>query len=60
MEVWFCNCKQTKNRPFCDGSHRNLKEEQRKADLIEPTTIEPEPTAVAAAASPAKTSTKTS
>merc|ERR1711971_246360 len=22
-EVWFCNCKQTNNRPFCDGSHRS-------------------------------------
>jgi len=22
-EVWFCNCKQTQHRPFCDGSHRH-------------------------------------
>ena len=22
-DVWFCNCKQTDNRPFCDGSHRS-------------------------------------
>lgn len=22
-EVWLCNCKQTKNPPFCDGTHRN-------------------------------------
>lgn len=22
-EYWLCNCKQTNNRPFCDGSHRN-------------------------------------
>ena len=21
-DIWFCNCKQTKNRPFCDGTHR--------------------------------------
>ena len=21
-QVWFCNCKQTSNKPFCDGSHR--------------------------------------
>jgi len=21
-EVWFCNCKQTNNKPFCDGTHR--------------------------------------
>ncbi|QQP35369.1 CDGSH iron sulfur domain-containing protein 3 mitochondrial [Caligus rogercresseyi] len=21
--VWFCNCKQTNNAPFCDGSHRD-------------------------------------
>ena len=22
-EYWLCCCKQTKNRPFCDGSHRD-------------------------------------
>uniref|UniRef100_A0A2L2YEE8 Iron-binding zinc finger CDGSH type domain-containing protein n=3 Tax=Parasteatoda tepidariorum TaxID=114398 RepID=A0A2L2YEE8_PARTP len=22
-EYWLCNCKQTKNRPFCDGSHNS-------------------------------------
>ena len=22
-EVWLCCCKQTNNRPFCDGSHRS-------------------------------------
>jgi len=21
-DIWLCNCKQTENRPFCDGSHR--------------------------------------
>lgn len=21
-EYVFCNCKQTKNRPFCDGTHK--------------------------------------
>ena len=21
-EYWICNCKQTKNRPFCDGTHK--------------------------------------
>ena len=21
-DVWFCNCKQTNHRPFCDGTHR--------------------------------------
>jgi len=21
-KYWLCNCKQTNNRPFCDGSHR--------------------------------------
>ena len=24
-EVWLCQCKQTKNPPYCDGSHRDLK-----------------------------------
>lgn len=23
-EYYFCTCKQTKNRPFCDGSHRDI------------------------------------
>ena len=22
-EYWLCNCKQTKNRPFCDGTHKD-------------------------------------
>ena len=22
-DVWFCNCKQSSHRPFCDGSHRS-------------------------------------
>lgn len=21
-DYWLCNCKQTKNRPFCDGTHK--------------------------------------
>lgn len=21
-EYWLCTCKQTKNRPFCDGTHK--------------------------------------
>ena len=21
-DVWFCNCKQTNHKPFCDGTHR--------------------------------------
>nr|CAD7604588.1 unnamed protein product [Timema genevievae] len=21
-EYWLCNCKQTSNRPFCDGTHK--------------------------------------
>eukprot|EP00092_Neocalanus_flemingeri_P009665 GFUD01010406.1.p1 GENE.GFUD01010406.1~~GFUD01010406.1.p1 ORF type:complete len:166 (-),score=46.70 GFUD01010406.1:57-554(-) len=28
-QIWLCNCKQTNNRPFCDGSHRE--EEVQKA-----------------------------
>ena len=23
-EVWFCQCKQTKTPPFCDGSHKAI------------------------------------
>ncbi len=23
-EVWLCNCKHTKNPPYCDGSHKSL------------------------------------
>lgn len=23
-KVWLCNCKHTKNPPFCDGSHKAL------------------------------------
>lgn len=23
-DYYLCNCKQTKNRPFCDGSHKTL------------------------------------
>ena len=29
-DVWFCNCKQTENRPFCDGSHRKEKSHNEK------------------------------
>ena len=21
-DVWFCNCKQSSNLPFCDGTHK--------------------------------------
>jgi len=31
-EVWFCNCKQTNNRPFCDGSHRSEEIQNSKFD----------------------------
>ena len=31
-DVWFCNCKQTANRPFCDGTHR---EERIQAERID-------------------------
>jgi CDGSH-type Zn-finger protein len=24
QDAWFCTCKQTKNPPFCDGSHKQL------------------------------------
>ena len=22
-DIWFCLCKRTKHRPFCDGTHRS-------------------------------------
>jgi len=22
-EYWLCNCKQTSNQPFCDGTHKH-------------------------------------
>jgi CDGSH-type Zn-finger protein len=25
-KVWLCGCKRTRNRPFCDGTHRTLSE----------------------------------
>ena len=31
-EVWFCNCKQTKNKPFCDGSHRQEEVQKHRFD----------------------------
>jgi len=31
-EVWFCNCKQTENRPFCDGSHRSQEVQEMRLD----------------------------
>jgi len=36
MEVWLCNCKQTKTRPFCDGSHKELKPVTLEEELFEP------------------------
>lgn len=21
-DIWFCNCKQSSTRPFCDGTHK--------------------------------------
>ncbi|MBM3439393.1 MAG: CDGSH iron-sulfur domain-containing protein, partial [Bacteroidetes bacterium] len=34
--VWLCQCKHTKNPPFCDGAHKNAEvtaqfEQQQKA-----------------------------
>ena len=31
-EVWFCNCKQTSNRPFCDGTHRTEEVTESRPD----------------------------
>ena len=39
-DVWFCLCKRTKHRPFCDGSHRNEEVQsvrrEGKLDMFEP------------------------
>jgi len=32
-DVWFCNCKQTEHRPFCDGTHRSEEIQGAKADI---------------------------
>ena len=31
-DVWFCNCKQTDHRPFCDGTHRNEEIQNMRGD----------------------------
>jgi len=31
-DVWFCNCKQTSHKPFCDGSHRGEEVMQARFD----------------------------
>ena len=31
-DVWFCNCKQTSNRPFCDGTHRSQEVQEYRFD----------------------------
>ena len=39
-DVWFCMCKRTQHRPFCDGSHRDPEIQKMriegKIDLFEP------------------------
>ena len=39
-DVWFCLCKRTKHRPFCDGSHRDEEIQntvvEGKIELFEP------------------------
>ena len=35
LQVWLCNCKQTKNRPFCDGSHVHLDDVDEKTALFD-------------------------
>lgn len=32
QDIWLCNCKQTKNRPFCDGSHRSAEVQEHRFD----------------------------
>lgn len=32
-EYWLCNCKQTNNRPFCDGTHKQ-KHVQEASSII--------------------------
>ncbi|XP_023348246.1 CDGSH iron-sulfur domain-containing protein 3, mitochondrial [Eurytemora carolleeae] len=33
-DVWFCNCKQTENRPFCDGTHRTPEIQEARLDFV--------------------------
>lgn len=47
-DAYLCMCKQSKNLPYCDGTHKNLKDEdsdtkieEKKAALGEPTKEEP-------------------
>lgn len=35
LQVWLCNCKQTSKRPFCDGSHAQVKQIDKKAGLFD-------------------------
>ncbi len=39
-DVWFCNCKQTNHRPFCDGTHKTQEVKEANVyghfDLWEP------------------------
>ena len=39
-EVWFCNCKQSGHKPFCDGTHRSEEVQTHRFDsnreLFEP------------------------
>ena len=31
-DVWFCNCKQTDHRPFCDATHRSEEIQNMRGD----------------------------
>ena len=31
-KVWFCNCKQTGHRPFCDGTHRSEEVQEQRLE----------------------------
>jgi len=32
-DIWFCMCKQSENRPFCDGTHRSEEVQSSRIDI---------------------------
>ena len=34
MPVWICGCGLSKNKPFCDGTHKKTKDEEAGATYV--------------------------